>query len=161
MTNTTNEVTVVVALARFVTHRQRTNKNDGSAVMRQVTSQSILLSYSADEPISHLLSLPCFIFQLTSLKSHLGHSYSLTLLLSDCSDSLSSVTHMGSYSLTLLLSYSLHSLTLLLSYSLTPLLPHSLSFFWTRNEGPRTGSRQRQHSTAVRITVIIYTIMTN
>ena len=35
-----------------------------------------------------------------------------------------------------------------------------LSFFWTRNEGPRMGSCQRQHSTAVRITVIIYTTMT-
>ena len=32
---------------------------------------------------------------------------------------------------------------------------------WTRNEGPRTWSRQRQHSSAVRITVIIYTIVTN
>ena len=36
----------------------------------------------------------------------------------------------------------------------------SLSVLWTRNEGPRTGSRQRQHSTAVRITVIVYAIMT-
>ena len=33
-------------------------------------------------------------------------------------------------------------------------------FFWTRNEGPRTGSRQKHHSSAVRITVIIYTTMT-
>ena len=33
-------------------------------------------------------------------------------------------------------------------------------FFWTRNGGPRTGSRQKQHSTAVRKTVIRYTIMT-
>ena len=32
-------------------------------------------------------------------------------------------------------------------------------FFWTRNAGPRTGSRQRQHSTAVKITVMICTIM--
>ena len=34
------------------------------------------------------------------------------------------------------------------------------SFSWTRNKGARTGSRQRHHSTAVRITVIIYTTMT-
>ena len=33
-------------------------------------------------------------------------------------------------------------------------------FFWTRNAGPRSGSRQRHHSTAVRITVIISATMT-
>ena len=33
-------------------------------------------------------------------------------------------------------------------------------FFWTRTEGPPTGSRQRQHSAAARITVIKYTTMT-
>ena len=56
-----------------------------------------------------------------------------------------------SHSLTLTLTHS-HSHTLTHSLSLTP----SLSFFWTRNEGPRTGSRQKHHSSAVRITVMIF-----
>ena len=34
------------------------------------------------------------------------------------------------------------------------------SFFWTRNAGPQAGSRQRQHSTAVRTTVTTYATMT-
>ena len=51
-----------------------------------------------------------------------------------------------------------------LSLSVSP----SVSFFFRSSplsfgrglEGPRAGSRQRQHSAAVRITVTIYTIMT-
>ena len=47
-----------------------------------------------------------------------------------------------------------------LTLSLFLLDARSLSFFWTRNGGPRTGSRQRKHSTAVRITVTICTTVT-
>ena len=52
------------------------------------------------------------------------------------------------------------SLSLTVSHCLSYSLSYSLSFFWTQNEGPRAGSRQRHHSFAVRITVIIYTAWT-
>ena len=57
------------------------------------------------------------------------------------------------------------SLSLLLflsfSFSFSLYLSLSLSFSFGRGmEGPRAGSRQRHHSTAARITVIIYTTMT-
>ena len=65
------------------------------------------------------------------------------------------------------LTYSLtHLLTYLLTYSLTHSLTHSLTYFFSclsfgrGMRGPRAGSRQKQHSTAARITVIIYTTMT-
>ena len=49
---------------------------------------------------------------------------------------------------------------LLFSVSLSLCLSLSLfRFLWTRNGGPQTGSRQKQHSTPVRITVTISTIM--
>ena len=45
--------------------------------------------------------------------------------------------------------------------SLSPLLSSLFSLSFGRGmKGPRAGSRQKQHSTAVRITVIIFTIMT-
>ena len=75
------------------------------------------------------------------------------------------LSHSLSLSLSLFLSFLLSfscSLLLSLSLSLTCLLPlsYSLLSFWTRNEGPRTGSRQKQHSTAVRKTVIVYATTT-
>ena len=58
----------------------------------------------------------------------------------------------------------LHLLFFSLSFSSHPSLFSSLSvvpsFFWTRNEGPRTGSRQKQHNTAVRIAVTAYATRT-
>ena len=45
--------------------------------------------------------------------------------------------------------------------SVLPASSHSLSFFWTRNEGPRTGSRQKHHSTAIgKKSVTIFAVMT-
>ena len=57
-----------------------------------------------------------------------------------------------------LLSLSL-SIPLSLSFS-RPLLSFSFLSFGRGKKGPRAGSRQRQHSTAVRITVTMYPTMT-
>ena len=119
------------------------------------------LSQSQSKSQSQSLHLPLPLSHPLSLSLSRPLSPSLSLSSSRLFSSLSSSSPLFSslFSSTSLFS----SLLSLSSFTLSPSHSHSSplsSFFWTRNEGPRTGSRQRHHSSAVRITVIIFTTMT-
>ena len=109
-------------------------------------------SCTENNAVCIIKTVPCVL----SKRSRVCRQNAQTLQLSAPLPLLSSLP----LSLSLFLSFSF-SLSFFLFFLFFLFFFFSLSLSFGREmRGPRAGSRQRQHSTAVRITVIIYTTMT-